>query len=169
MAKATQLIDLELILLSSASRRKDGYVHPLPRAAGDDVTCIKTALHNLITLKFLAETDTKEGRHCWQERDGERIGLTITPEGRAAIHDEEPVQKGDLPTASKSSTKIEQVLTLLRRGQGAGLEELISATGWLAHTTRAALTGLRKKGYVIAKEKVEGVTRYSISAGSTVE
>jgi len=27
---------------------------------------------------------------------------------------------------------------------------LIAATGWLAHTARAALTGLRKRGYAIA-------------------
>jgi hypothetical protein len=30
------------------------------------------------------------------------------------------------------------------------------ATGWLPHTTRAALTGLRKRGYVIARERIDG-------------
>ena len=30
------------------------------------------------------------------------------------------------------------------------LRKLIAATGWLAHTTRAALTGLRKRGYAVA-------------------
>jgi Protein of unknown function (DUF3489) len=28
---------------------------------------------------------------------------------------------------------------------------LIAVTGWLPHTTRAALTGLRKRGYEIAR------------------
>jgi hypothetical protein len=37
---------------------------------------------------------------------------------------------------------------------------MIAATGWLPHTTRAALTGLRKQGFAIDKAKVEGVTRY---------
>jgi hypothetical protein len=30
---------------------------------------------------------------------------------------------------------------------------LIAATGWLAHTTRAALTGLRKRGYTVAIDR----------------
>jgi len=38
----------------------------------------------------------------------------------------------------------------------------VAATGWLPHTTRAALTGLRKKGHAIARDRVEGVTRYAI-------
>ena len=38
--------------------------------------------------------------------------------------------------------KIDKVLGLLQRPEGATLAELIEATGWLPHTTRAALTGL---------------------------
>jgi hypothetical protein len=56
------------------------------------------------------------------------------------------------------------MLGLLQRPEGATLGELISATGWLPHTTRAALTGLRKKGHVVAKDKRDGVTCYKVSA-----
>ena len=41
-------------------------------------------------------------------------------------------------------SKISLVLELLRHEEGAALAELVEATGWLPHTTRAALTGLRK-------------------------
>ena len=34
-------------------------------------------------------------------------------------------------------------------------EQLIAATGWLPHTTRAALTGLRQKGFVLDRSKGE--------------
>jgi hypothetical protein len=44
--------------------------------------------------------------------------------------------------------------------------EMVEATGWLPHTTRAALTGLRKKGHAIAKGKRGDVTCYSIVAGA---
>ena len=37
---------------------------------------------------------------------------------------------------------------------------MIAATGWLPHTTRAALTGLRKKGYAIDSDKVDGIRTY---------
>ena len=33
------------------------------------------------------------------------------------------------------------------------LAELIAATGWLPHTTRAALTGLRKRGYAVGIDR----------------
>lgn len=66
--------------------------------------------------------------------------------------------------ASKSSrlSKIAQVIALLERAGGATLADLIVSTGWLPHTTRAALTGLRKKGHVIAKESRDGVSVYNI-------
>ena len=53
------------------------------------------------------------------------------------------------------------MLSLLSRPQGATIDDLLSATGWLPHTTRAALTGLRKEGYEFAKSKnAEGETVY---------
>jgi hypothetical protein len=33
---------------------------------------------------------------------------------------------------------------------------LIAATGWLPHTTRAALTGLRKSGFEIERRQEDG-------------
>jgi hypothetical protein len=50
-------------------------------------------------------------------------------------------------------TKIAKVLGLLWRNEGATSGELITATGWLPHTTRAALTGLRKRGYAVSIDR----------------
>ena len=61
-------------------------------------------------------------------------------------------QESTSPTPTTPS-KISTVLELLRRKQGATLAELVDATGWLPHTTRAALTGLRKKGHKLEKCK----------------
>jgi DNA-binding MarR family transcriptional regulator len=55
------------------------------------------------------------------------------------------------------------VLALLQRPDGASLSELVEATSWLPHTTRAALTGLKKKGHVLTSAKVDDVRRYSVS------
>jgi Protein of unknown function (DUF2924)/Protein of unknown function (DUF3489) len=38
----------------------------------------------------------------------------------------------------------------------ATIPNLTEATGWLAHTTRAALTGLRKRGYAVGRERIAG-------------
>jgi len=60
-------------------------------------------------------------------------------------------------------SKIAQVIFLLQRSGGATLAELVATTGWLPHTTRAALTGLRKKGHALDKQSRDGVTVYSIA------
>ena len=62
----------------------------------------------------------------------------------------------------RGESKIAGVIALLSREQGATLAELVEATGWLAHTTRAALTGLRKKGHVLGKTSREGRAVYRI-------
>lgn len=66
--------------------------------------------------------------------------------------------------APKASSKIASVIALLERSQGAALGEIVAATGWQAHSARAALTGLRKKGHQVGKCKVDGVTYYSVGA-----
>ncbi|MDP3677146.1 MAG: DUF3489 domain-containing protein [Novosphingobium sp.] len=66
------------------------------------------------------------------------------------------------PKAPRGPSKIASVIALLERKQGATLVELVEATGWLPHTTRAALTGLKKKGHVISKDKRDDVTCYRI-------
>ena len=66
------------------------------------------------------------------------------------------------PPAPRAGSKLAQVIELLARNDGATIEELIAATGWLAHTTRAALTGLKKKSHVIEKSKRDDVTCYRI-------
>jgi hypothetical protein len=63
----------------------------------------------------------------------------------------EPIPAG--PSTPRGGSKLAQVIELLQRDHGATLEELIGATGWLAHTTRAALTGLRKRGYMVAIDR----------------
>jgi hypothetical protein len=47
----------------------------------------------------------------------------------------------------RPGSKLDRVLGTLSTDKGATLDELTRATGWLPHTARAALTGLRKRGY----------------------
>ena len=54
------------------------------------------------------------------------------------------------------------MIGLMQRVDGASLAEMVEQTGWLPHTTHAALTGLRKKGHAIQADKIDGATRYHI-------
>jgi hypothetical protein len=78
----------------------------------------------------------------------------------------EPVAAG--PSAPRSGSKLARVIELLQRDHGATIDELIDATDWLAHTTRAALTGLRKRGYAVVIDRSERGSFYRIVADLTV-
>lgn len=48
-------------------------------------------------------------------------------------------------------TKIGKVQAMLRRSSGASLDAICKATGWQAHSARAALSTLRKAGLRIER------------------
>jgi predicted ArsR family transcriptional regulator len=54
---------------------------------------------------------------------------------------------------TKPKTKKAQLIQLLTRKAGADVATISEKLGWLPHTTRAALTGLRKAGFEISAEK----------------
>ena len=67
----------------------------------------------------------------------------------------------------KAQTKNALVLGLLSRSEGATLDQLVAGTGWLPHTARAALTGLKKKGHEVTSDKPAGSVRtYRVTAGA---
>ncbi len=57
------------------------------------------------------------------------------------------------PARPKAGSKRTLILALMQREQGATIGDLVGVTGWLPHTTRAALTGLRKSGVAIARTR----------------
>ena len=66
-------------------------------------------------------------------------------------------------TPSQPGSKQALLLSLLSRQQGAYLAEMMEATGWLPHTTRAALTGLRQRGCTIERStSAEGSSTYRL-------
>lgn len=59
--------------------------------------------------------------------------------------------------------KLARVIEGLSAPEGLSVAKIIASTGWLPHTTRAALTGLRKKGHAVIRFRdASGVTCYRI-------
>jgi hypothetical protein len=105
-----------------------------------------------------------------------------TLEEAAAIARVEPDQAADRPSGSenptatvssavspRAGTKIAGVTNMLSRAEGATIDELASAMGWLPHTTRAALTGLRKRGYALISDRSDKArgSIYRVAAAQT--
>ena len=99
--------------------------------------------------------------------------ITTTADRQARPPKSGATSKADLPPAIETATdaasnaapikqasKQSQLAALVLRDEGATLDQMIKLTGWLPHTTRAALTGLKKNGYAISSDKVDGVRTY---------
>lgn len=180
MAKLT---DTQLIVLSKAAARDDGLVvapKSMNKAAASKVGS------SLVARKLMRELKAKSGMPVWREdTDGRGISLMITRAGREAIgvEDEDYAKSNDksppvtkaakkarstrmdatpkaTSTAGRSSaregSKQSLVIGMLSAKGGTTLDALVEATGWLPHTTRAALTGLRKRGLSVERSRDEG-------------
>jgi hypothetical protein len=181
MTRTLKLTDTHLMLLSAASQRDDGLLDLASRLKGNT---LQSTAEKLLKGRLVAEVSVDPDQPAWRSDEWEsRIGLKITAIGLAAIgvsHDDEgsesengtqpeegrnPHQSDEphQPRPERPGTKRALVISLLQREEGADLDDLIQATGWLPHTTRAALTGLRQRGYTIRKQKgAQGQTVYSI-------
>lgn len=90
------------------------------------------------------------------------------PQADPASIDRQPPQ--DINDAAvlpppKPKSKANLLLDLLARPEGATLQQMVAATGWLPHTTRAALTGLKKKCDTVTSIKTDGVRTYRLVTG----
>ncbi|MCA1404670.1 DUF3489 domain-containing protein [Ensifer sp. IC3342] len=86
--------------------------------------------------------------------------------GRKAKEPKEPKEpkvkkaKAEKPVKAPRENKTDTLVLMLLDDKGATTDEVAKAFGWLAHTTRAAISTLPKKkqfpeGHVLSKEKVE--------------
>jgi hypothetical protein len=176
MARTFKLDDLHLILLSTATQRDDGNLLPVAPTIADQPDRIAKALPALLKQKLVDEVIGLTTGPVWRTDGDERFSLVINDAGRAAMGVSDTGVETSAPAIElvepasidtpRAGSKSAAVIALLQREGGATLIEMVEATGWLPHTTRAALTGLRKKGHTIDKGKRGDVTCYSIVTGA---
>ena len=66
-----------------------------------------------------------------------------------------PKQAAESAAAPRDNTKQARLIAMLRRPEGATIEEIVKALEWQAHTARGAISGALKKklGLAIETEK----------------
>jgi hypothetical protein len=187
-----KLTDTQLCILSKAAQREDGIVILPERLKGGAAQAV---LGKLIEGGLVEEVEGESDLPAWrQDEQGRPVALRITKAGLQAIGIETEdsggeetdgevaasVSPGDgegiakeshqgQPASARAGSKQALLVEMLAREGGASMDELTAATGWLPHTARAALSGLRKKGHVITRAKrADGASVYRIEAGSTV-
>lgn len=158
---STKLTRTQLNLLASAEKRKDRVLAKPDRTT--DAMAARLA-GPLLQLDLAREVAARGAMPVWR-RDGTRdLALKLTPAGRAVLGDGEQDQT-EAAAAPRADSKIARVIARLIGPDGASLSDLTAMTGWLPHTTRAALTGLRRRGFQIVRTR--GANRaaiYRISA-----
>jgi hypothetical protein len=184
---SVKLTGAQLVMMSAAAQRKDRCLSA--PATIRDAALTKVSV-KLAKLDLAREIGAKAGAPIWRRDDaGHDYALKLTAAGLKAIvvddegsHDTiEPNEapqpqaknaagpdEGGHPAARMSTprdgSKLALVIEHLQRADGATIIDLTQATGWLPHTTRAALTGLRKRGYAVIRERIgAGDSVYRIS------
>ena len=171
---SVKLTDAQLMMMNAAAQREARCLSAPATIKGAALSKVRA---KLAKLGFASEIRAKTGAPIWRrDDDGQDYALKLTAAGLKAIaidegsqdaieHSEAPqpqTKTGASPdegghparvTAPQDGSKLAQVIELLRRADGATIVDLTQATGWLLpHTTRAALTGLRKRGYAVIRE-----------------
>lgn len=173
MPRPIKLSDLDLILLSTASAREGGHLHPLKDSIAGKTQEVEAAIAGLLKRRLVEKVEAPDAASTWKSEGDERVGLVLTQKARALIDGQgegaEPpasIAAAAPPARPRPGSKIETVLALLGQEEGASPAELIDATGWLPHTMRAALTGLRKKGHGIERGKRGELAVYRLASGA---
>ena len=172
---SVKLTDAQLVMMSAAAQREDRCL-PAPETMKSAVVGEGA---KLVKLGFAREIHAKSGTPLWRrDETGRSFALKLTAAGLKAIAVDEGSQDAIEPgvaspqlpeakngvslddvgrhapsAAPRDGSKLALMIDLLRRADGATIVDLTEATGWLAHTTRAAITGLRKRGYAVARER----------------
>ena len=183
----TRLTDTQLCILSKAAQREDRAVILPERLKGGAAQAV---LGKLIEAGLVEEVAGGHDLPAWRrDEEGRPVALRITSAGLKAIGIEEEGPGEELdgeaangsapegadraeereaqesPAPPRAGSKQVLLIEMLAREGGTSMDELTAATGWLPHTTRAALSGSRKKGYAITRAtREDGKTAYRICA-----
>jgi hypothetical protein len=176
---SVKLTDAQLVMMSAAAQRDDRCLAAPNTMKGAALSKVSA---KLIKLGLVREIRAKAGMPVWRRDDaGQGYALKLTAGGLNAIAVDEAPEQSIEPIeatqprplseativsdpdnvgeqaktlAPRAGSKLARVIDLLQRSDGATIPNLTEATGWLPHTTRAALTGLRKRGYAVVRERI---------------
>ena len=175
-----RLSDAALLLLGQAAAREDRLLLPPPAALRARGSALQKVLQALLKAGLVTEVSVATEAQSWRSGDdGQRIGLVIAAEGFRAIGLPVPAPaaapaagQGALPAAEAAgrTTKQAVLIALLSDEAGASVPALAETLAWQNHTVRAALTGLRQKGHVLARTKdADGTTVYRITGAARAD
>lgn len=151
----TKLTETQTMVLSAGAQRPGNIAVPLPK--GLVGAAAKMTVNKMIERGWLQEVDAnlRRGEPLWRETgDGLGTTLVVTDAGLLAIGIEPVVVKtavavsehaAEMPTPKvpviRAGTKQAMLIEMLQRSEGTTVAEMVTATGWMAHTVRGSISG----------------------------
>ena len=152
-----KLSDTQLVILGAAAQRADLSVLPLPdglNLKGGALNKVMDSLRNRGLIRVLGGDGgpervviTSEGMAAIgveSEDDGPEGATPAKRKARAKAAKPDKAARTEKP-APRAGTKQALMIELLKRPEGATVEQIAAATGWQHHTIRGAISGALKK------------------------
>jgi hypothetical protein len=164
-------------MLFVAAQREDRCIGSSADLRG---SAARTFVTKLMDAGFAREIRAKDGMPVWRHNKdtGHNYSLKLTASGiKIALNEfnimqpSTSVRFNSTLSPPREHSKLSQVILMLSQECGITIDEISKSTGWLPHTTRATLTGLRKRGIQIIRLTREGErgSSYRIAPSSETE
>jgi predicted ArsR family transcriptional regulator len=169
----TKLSDTQTVILGAASQRDDGAVLPLPETLkikggavdkvlgslkakglidhqgaprGDNPPPLRITRAGLKAIGVETEEETEAAPAATVADRGATAAEAADAGGEAQAGEPADVQPEAAATRTpRAGTKQAQMIEMLKRPEGATVEQIAAATGWQQHTIRGAISGALKK------------------------
>ncbi|MBF0590238.1 MAG: DUF3489 domain-containing protein [Magnetococcales bacterium] len=166
MNQAIKLTPTQQTILEAAAKRQDGSIHPLPeRIKGAAVMKVMGSLKKKELIQDVGDENWRINDAGYQAIGQQpptpiKRGNTPADIGIRAAKEEDRMRQelkkketDPKPTTEpkskkpkqKKQTKQARVIEMLKRPQGATLEQIVQETAWQNHTVRGFLSGTIKK------------------------
>jgi predicted ArsR family transcriptional regulator len=179
----TRLSDSQAVILSVASQRDDGAVLPLPETLkirggavdqvlgslkakglidrrgtgrGDDLPPLRITRAGLAAIGVEPEDEVDRAADAPPSAMEADVAAPPAKKGKrakgSAPADTRPAT--DATRTARTPTKQALMIELLKRPEGATIEQMAAATGWQHHTIRGAISGALKKKLSLTVETI---------------
>lgn len=153
----------QAVILSAACARESAMVFPVTASLKGGA--VGNVCKSLLKRGLIEEIAASDLNTVWRH-DEERgpVTLRATPLAYSTLGiTDNPAPEGSVhlsaePARRRAGTKQDTLIAMLRTPEGANIEEIVAATGWLSHTMRSSMSGALKKklGLTITSERIDG-------------